>query len=217
MWEGTVKTDDLIAHLSAELAPAPPHYVGRMLAMGLGMGFLLSGLLMLVVMGPRPDLAVAMVNGAFWMKLAYTLSFAALGLWMVERLGRSQASAEKPTLLLVVPVILLLGVAIVQLRVPGMDRHHLMMGNSWRICALDILALSVPAFITIFWAVRKLAPTRLALAGAGAGLLAGAAGASVYAFHCVEYTAPFILIWYSSGMAAAALIGAVIGRWALRW
>jgi hypothetical protein len=42
-------------------------------------------------------------------------------------------------------------------------------------------------------------------------------GASVYAFHCVEYTAPFILIWYTSGMAAAALIGAFISRWALRW
>jgi hypothetical protein len=47
--------------------------------------------------------------------------------------------------------------------------------------------------------------------------LAGAAGASVYAFHCVEYTAPFILIWYTSGMVVAALIGAGISRWALRW
>ena len=87
---------------------------------------------------------------------------------------------------------------------------------------LDYLTLAVkespvPVFVTVFWALRKLAPTRLVLAGAGAGLLAGAAGASVYAFHCVEYTAPFILIWYTSGMAAAALIGAGTSRWALRW
>jgi hypothetical protein len=212
-----VKTDELIAHLGDDLTPAPSHYVGRVLAMGLGLGFLLSAILMLVAMGPRPDLAIAMAGGAFWMKLAYTLSFAALGLWMVERLGRSDASARKPTMLLLVPVILLFVVAVIQLTVPGANRHQLMMGDSWRVCALDILTLSVPVFVTVFWALRKLAPTRLALAGAGAGLLAGAAGASVYAFHCVEYTAPFILIWYTSGMAVAALIGAGVSRWALRW
>jgi hypothetical protein len=212
-----MKTDDLIAHLSGDLAPTPPHYVGRVLAMGLSLAFLLSAILMLAAMGPRPDLTLAMTGGAFWMKLAYTLSFTALGLWMVERLGRSDAGAGRPALLLAVPVILLLGMAIMQLMAPGADRHHLMMGDSWRVCAIDILTISVPAFAAIFWALRKLAPTRLSLAGAGAGLLAGGIGASVYAFHCVEYTAPFILIWYTSGMAAAALIGALIGRWALRW
>jgi len=212
-----VKTDELIAHLGADLAPAPPHYVGRMLATGLGAGVLLSSVLMLVAMGPRPDLARAMAGGAFWMKLAYTLSFAGLGLWMVERLGRSDASARKPALLLAVPLILLFAIAIMQLMEPGIDRHQLVMGDSWKVCAIDILTISVPAFVTIFWALRKLAPTRLSLAGAGAGLLAGGIGASVYAFHCVEYTAPFILVWYTSGMAAAALIGAGISRWALRW
>ena len=212
-----MKTDELIAHLSDNLAPAPPHYVGRVLAMGLGLSILLSAILMLVAMGPRPDLAVAMAGGAFWMKLAYTLSFAILGFWIVERLGRSDASARMPALFLAVPVILLLAVAIMQMMAPGANRHYLMMGESWRVCAIDILAVSVPAFVAVFWALRKLAPTRLNLAGAGAGLLAGAVGASVYAFHCVEYTAPFILIWYTSGMAVAALIGAGISRWALRW
>jgi hypothetical protein len=212
-----MKTDDLIAHLGADLTPAPPHYVGRVLAMGLSLGLLFSAALMLAAMGPRSDLAIAMAGGGFWMKLAYTLSFAALGLWMVERLGRSDASAKKPVLFLVAPVILLLAVAIVQLMAPGADRHQLIMGDSWRVCAIDILAISVPAFVAVFWSLRKLAPTRLAWAGAAAGLLAGGVGASVYAFHCVEYTAPFILIWYTSGMAAAALIGAFISRWALRW
>lgn len=212
-----MKTDELVAHLSADLVAAPSHYVGRILAIGLGLGLLFSALLMLVAMGPRPDLAVAMAGGAFWMKLAYTLSFAVLGLWMVERLGRSGASARKPAMLLMVPVVLLLAVAIVQLNQPGVDRHHLVMGNSWDVCAIDIIAVSMPAFVAMFWALRKLAPTQLERAGAGAGLLAGAVGASVYAFHCVEYTAPFILIWYSGGILASALIGACVGRWALRW
>jgi hypothetical protein len=212
-----VKTDELIAHLSADLEEAPAHYVGSVLTMGVGLGVLASGFLMLVAMGPRADLALAMAGGAFWMKLAYTLSFAVLGLWMVERLGRSDASARKPVLLLLVPVILLLTVAVVQLMEPGANRHQLVMGDSWKVCAIDILTISVPAFVAAFWALRKLAPTRLSQAGAGAGLLAGGVGASVYAFHCVEYTAPFILIWYTMGMVLAAAIGALIGRRALRW
>ena len=212
-----MKTDELIARLSDDLAPVPPHYVGRVLATGLGFAFLLSAILMLAAMGLRPDLSAAMAGGAFWMKLAYTLSFAALGLWMVERLGRSDTSARKPALLLLAPMILLTIVAVVQFNQPGIDRHHLVMGDSWRVCAIDILTISLPAFVAVFWALRKLAPTRLQLAGAGAGLLAGGVGASVYAFHCVEYTAPFILIWYTSGMAAAALVGALVSRWALRW
>src|ERR1700744_5044137 len=115
--------------------------------MGLGLGLLLSAILMLVAMGPRPDLSVAMTGGAFWMKLAYTLSFAILGLWMVERLGRSDTSARVPALVPAVPGILLLAVPIMQLMAPGANRHYLMMGDSWRVCAIDILTISVPAFV----------------------------------------------------------------------
>ena len=212
-----MKTDELIAHLSADLLPAPRHYVSRVLATGLGLGILGSALLMLIAMGPRPDLGIAMQGGAFWMKLAYTLSLAALGLWMVERLGRSGAPAKVPAALLAVPVLLLAVAAAMQLMAPHADRQQLMLGDSWRVCAIDILTVSVPTFFAMFWTFRKLAPTRLMLAGAAAGLLCGATGASVYAFHCVEYTAPFILIWYTSGIAAASGIGALLGRRALRW
>jgi hypothetical protein len=54
-------------------------------------------------------------------------------------------------------------------------------------------------------------------AGFAAGLLAGGAGAWVYAFHCTESGLPFITLWYSAGILATALLGAVIGRWLLRW
>ena len=45
-----------------------------------------------------------------------------------------------------VPVILLLAAAAIQLLQPGVDRHQLVMGDSWRVCALDILTLSLPAY-----------------------------------------------------------------------
>jgi len=91
------------------------------------------------------------------------------------------------------------------------------MGQSAGVCAFLILMLSAPIYAGLLLALRRLAPTRLALAGAAAGLAAGGWAACVYAIHCPESTAPFIVIWYSLGMALAAGLGAAIGRLALRW
>ena len=97
------------------------------------------------------------------------------------------------------------------------ERHQLIFGNTWASCPLMIAALSVPLFGALIWAMKGVAPTRLALAGAAAGLLAGAGGALIYALHCPEMAAPFLGIWYVLGMAIPAAIGAVIGPWTLRW
>ena len=66
-------------------------------------------------------------------------------------------------------------------------------------------------------ALRELAPTRLRLAGAAAGALAGGAGAAVYALHCPEFGAPFLAVWYVLGMALPVAVGAWLGPRVLRW
>ncbi len=76
------------------------------------------------------------------------------------------------------------------------------------------MILSAPIFFALFWALRSLAPTRLRLAGAVAGLLAGARETFIYAFHCNESAAPFVAIWYTMGIVA---VGTLFGRLALRW
>jgi hypothetical protein len=67
------------------------------------------------------------------------------------------------------------------------------------------------------WAMRELAPTRLRLAGAGTGLLAGSLGALVYSLHCPESAAPFIAFWYLLGMLIPTALGALLGPRLLRW
>ena len=47
--------------------------------------------------------------------------------------------------------------------------------------------------------------------------MAGGAGASVYALHCVELAAPFFAVWYVLGISLPAVVGALIGRRFLRW
>jgi hypothetical protein len=77
--------------------------------------------------------------------------------------------------------------------------------------------VSVPIFLGVFWALRSLAPTRLTLSGAVAGMLAGATGAFIYAFHCTEVSAPFMTVWYTLGIVVVGAVGAVLGRTLLHW
>jgi hypothetical protein len=97
------------------------------------------------------------------------------------------------------------------------DRVELLMGDSAASCPFTIALLSVPLFVAAFWAIRGLAPTRLALAGAASGLLAGAGGALMYALYCPEMGAPFIAIWYLLGMLIPAAAGALLAPRLLRW
>ena len=211
-----MRTDDLITRLSEGLQPVGKAAVVGTLALGLAIGIMGSVLLMLATIGIRPDLVAAMAGGAFWMKFTYTLVIAGIGLWIVERLGRPGAETMRPLALLALPVATILALMAMQLAPPNVDRHALIMGQSARVCAILIVFLSLPLFGGIFWAVRQLAPTRLAQAGAASGLLAGATAATIYAFHCPESAAPFVAIWYTSGILLTTLLGAAMGR-LLRW
>jgi len=85
------------------------------------------------------------------------------------------------------------------------------------VCPWLIVAVSLPIFAGTFWSLRALAPTRPVFAGAVAGFASGALGAWVYAFHCDESAAPFVLVFYTLGIAALSASGALIARRLLRW
>ena len=169
------------------------------------------------LLGLRHDFSSAMMSFGMWTKLAYTLAIAVFGFLLVERAGRPGAEMSKPALLLALPVLAIILLAILQMSAPGADMPKLVMGRSSRVCATNVLIVALPTLAATFWALRRLAPTRLTLAGALAGLFAGGAGAFVYCFHCTESTAPFIAIWYSLGIALTTALGALLGRRFLRW
>jgi hypothetical protein len=41
--------------------------------------------------------------------------------------------------------------------------------------------------------------------------------ATVYGLHCGESTMVFVGTWYTLGVLGTGVLGAVIGKWALRW
>lgn len=61
--------------------------------------------------------------------------------------------------------------------------------------------------------MRQLAPTRLALAGMGAGLLVY----SLYSLYRAEMAIPFWDVWYVLAIVFTSAIGAAIAPRCLRW
>jgi hypothetical protein len=213
----TMRTDDLIAQLSTSLEPVKNSAVTRLLLGAVAVGIAGSILVLLTVIGLRHDLNSAMVSFGMWTKLVYTFAIAGFGFWLVERAGRPGAEMTRPAMALALPLMGIALLAALQMSAPGADMPMLVIGHSSRVCAPLVILTALPTLAATFWALKRLAPTRLTLAGAGAGLFAGAAGAFVYSFHCTEGAAPFIAIWYTLGIVLTVGIGAFLGPRLLRW
>jgi len=211
-------TNELVDTLSADLVPVSRWHVPGRLLLGLGAGSGVSIVLVLATLGLRPDMPHAVETGMFWMKLVYPLSLTLIAGLSAERLARPAASARARTAWLAAPLIAVFGIACIELALaPAPVRMTLLMGGSARVCPLLVLAFAIPPLAGLVWAIRGLGPTRFREAGAAIGLAAGGAGAFAYAWHCTETGAPFLALWYTVGIAAAALLGWLLGPRLLRW
>jgi hypothetical protein len=209
---------ELVRKLSDGLAPVPPSFVPRRLLAGLGAGAAVSIALVLGLLGLRPDLLPAMATALFWAKLAYPLSLALVAGLAAERLGRPAARARRRLVWLAAPFAAVALIAVVQFAaVAPESRTAIVMGGSARLCPFLVLASSIPPLLGLVWAMRGLAPTRLRETGAVIGLAAGGIGGFAYAWHCTEWGAPFLALWYTAGILAAAMLGALFGPLLLRW
>jgi hypothetical protein len=213
-----VKTNELIESLSQAPEPVPRHAVFLRLAEGVGAGAIVSFVAMWAWLGIRPDISGAMMTSPYWMKFGFTLLLAILAFWATERLARPSLRAG-PAFIGTMAVfgILLILASRQMMMAPAAARMHLVMGSSAMVCPWRIALLSLPVFAGTFWSLRALAPTRLILSGAVAGFASGALGAWIYAFHCDESAAPFVLVFYTLGIAVVGAVGAALSRRVLRW
>lgn len=214
----TTTTDELIDRLAGDLTPIRRGAVARRLAFGIAVGAAVAAALMLSWLGVRPDLAAAVGSAPYWMKFVYTLALAGAGVWAAARLSRPAGQASAAWRLGGFTIAAIAAVALWQLAsAPAAALPRLVMGSSAALCPWFIVAIGMPVLAGTLWAMRGLAPTRPLLAGAAAGLAAGALGAWIYAFHCNESAAPFVTLWYTAGILGVGAIGATAGRFALRW
>lgn len=211
-------SDDLLDRLATDLTPTPRRALQARLFGWAGLGVVVSAIIMVAWLGLRPDMMEAPGTMMFWTKFAYTAIFAIVGGIAALNLARPGGALRWQVLGLAMLVLLVGAGGLVQLVLMGPDQMgRLVMGNTALRCPFYIVALSAPIYLAIIFAMRRAAPTNPTLAGFAAGLFAGGASVWVYAFHCTESGMPFIAIWYTVGVLATAVLGALIGRFALRW
>lgn len=213
-----MRTETLIDWLADGVAPVPRHAARRRVALALIVGLPLAFAVMQGMLGVRADLSDTTTSPHFWVKLLFPSGIAAAGWLAVERLARPGVRVGAAWLGLIVPVaaIWLLGLG-QWFAAPVDARSALLWGTTWKTCPFSILAIAAPLLVAALVALRGLAPTRLALAGAAAGVMSGGAGAAIYALHCPELGAPFLAVWYVAGIALTTVAGAALGPRLLRW
>lgn len=213
-----MRTDELISLLAAGEPPVDRHAIGRRIGIAGLSGALAATALMIVMLRFRADLAVIASTPLFWGKVALPLTLMLGSLWMTARLARPGVGPGMSWLGIALPLGTVWLAALYTLaQTPSVDRLAAVLGQTWRVCPLNIAVLSVPVFIAVFWALRGLAPTRLVLTGAAGGLLSGAIATLAYCLHCPEMGVAFWGVWYVLGMMVPAVAGALLGPRLLRW
>lgn len=213
-----MKTDDLIALMAADAKkPASPFPVTRRLGPAALVGAVIAFAVLVAWLGVR-DMAEAIASPSYWMKTIYTVALTGAGFLFAERLSRPGAKAVRGIIALTVVVSVMLAISVLQLlSTPAEHMQDALLGSTWDRCPWRIVALAIPGLALALLAMRRFAPTRPALAGAGAGLFVGGMAATVYGLHCGETSAAFTLIWYTGGIALSMALGAIAGWRVLRW
>ncbi|RZI96830.1 MAG: DUF1109 domain-containing protein, partial [Variovorax sp.] len=170
-----MKTDDLVSMLATGVQPAPRRAAARRIALALALGLPLAFAIMLYQFGLRRDLVQVMFWPMFWIKLLFPACIGAAGFVMLQRLARPGVRVGQSWLGVALPVVLVWALAVIAwFQAPADARMPLLMGQTWRSCIESICLLAVPVFVAALLALRTLAPTRPAWAGAAAGALAPA-------------------------------------------
>ena len=213
-----MKTDALIDMLASSAGAIEPGYAARRYGSALAIGIGCAAVTMLAVLGPRHDVAQAIVLPMFWVKLAFVASLAGLGVvgaWRVSMPARPIGGIPRMIAMVIIAMWVIAAVALAHSAPQA--RLALVLGSTWSSCPWLIAGLSLPVFVAASWAMKNMAPTHLRRAGAMVGFASGALAALVYAIHCPELGAPFLGIWYLAGIAVPVVVGTLLGERLFRW
>lgn len=213
-----MKTEDLITHLSQ--SPAIARHTGpeARLAPALLAGAVVTIVIFLLVLGPRPDLAQALAQPLVLAKSVLPVILAVCAIALSLRAARPGAPLGMGKWLIwAVPVIaftLLIGAS---LSTDPAQRRALFLGHSIPVCVPSIVVLSLPILAALIVALKRGAAVHPARCGGLAGLAAAGLATALYSLFCNEDSPIFYTVWYSLGIAIASGVGALAGRRWLRW
>lgn len=212
-----METESLIHELAANATPVRPlpnpwKRTGLWLAVAVPYVALI-----VILMSPRPDLAMQLADSRFQVELVAALAtavLAAVAAFACTVPGRSRAICLLPMAPLAIWLASLGYGCLQDWRVLGPEALRLRV--DWDCLPAASLVGIVPA-LAIVTMLRRGAPlfprATLALAGLAVGALAQA-GMQVY--HVGDISL-MVLVWHLGSVAALAAVAGWIGRWVLRW
>jgi hypothetical protein len=92
-----------------------------------------------------------------------------------------------------------------------------LVGTNSIACLTYISLIGIGPLAIFLLALRHGAPTRPALAGAVAGLIAGGIAATFYAAQCTDDSPLFVATWYTIAIAGLAFVGAATADRLAHW
>ncbi|MDB6157155.1 MAG: hypothetical protein JWO04_861 [Gammaproteobacteria bacterium] len=208
-------TNLMIRSLAREAGMKPSRPVvsfDTALLLGAALSFASAVMLVFATFG-IPDPAAILGSAAFHHKISSMLTVACGGVFLVRYAGRP--GARGLALLTVLPglALLIAGAISDTSGFPFLGRSEISVPS----CIAAIVALSLlPLVITLF-VLKRGVTTRPAVAGATAGVLAGALGAAAYSLVCKNNGGLFVAVWYPTAVLIVVGLGSIIGRRALAW
>ncbi len=213
-----MKTDELIDMLGTNLEPVKGGQLRNTLIIALAVGAVAAFCLMLVTFGLPAAVLGGGYSGLRVLALAFTLGLATAGTSFLIRSARPGEPGRKLLLLIGLPFFAILSAGLVALVLADPAAWGgMVFGPQWAACLICIPLFAFAPFASFVLALRRGAPTNLMRTGAIAGLVAGALGATVFAFHHSSGSIPFIALWYGGPILLCALVGAILGPRLLRW
>jgi len=210
-----MRTEDLISALAADNKSPTPGLARTMLG-GLAVGVLVSLIPFLMALGVRSDFMAAVQTWRFDLKIV--LVVAALLLAAIDCVRAVRPLPPRaPPLGLITLALLAVAVTAELLLLPRAEWQRWLIGSNALMCLAWIPALSAAPLAILLFAMKAGAPASPARAGAAVGVLAAAAGATLYAFHCFDDSPLFVATWYSLAAIPIIVIGAAVGGRMLRW
>jgi hypothetical protein len=216
-----MNTDRLIDILSVDPEPVKSRQLGRILIVALVTGGVAAFVMMLAIVGPRPNLGSTFHLEWTAVKLLFAMSVLGAGVPLLNRSMRPGLEDGTNWRLVFVPFLAAIAVALASLLLDQPQQWGAMLRGSTRIsparCLACILFFAAVPLAAVIFALRQGAPTRLKVCGGIAGIVAGGIGAAAYAFACTSDSIPFIAIWYTAAILVCAAVGARLGPRVLRW
>jgi hypothetical protein len=213
-----MKTDDLINLLGTNVEPVKGGQLRNTLLIALALGAIAALCSMLVIFGASNETFAVQYLGMKSLGLVFTLGLVTAGTSFLLSAARPGTPGHGPLIVIgfLFVAILLAGVIALAFSHPA-AWGGLVFGTEWAACLICIPLFSILPFAALIWAMRMQAPTSPAWAGAVAGVVAGALGATAYTLHSPAGSIPSMVLWYVGPIVVCALMGAALGPRLLRW